>query len=96
MTINTSNLDFSDIKSKLKTYLRSSGEFEDYDFNASGLSNILDVLSYNTHINALIANLAINESFLTTSQIRASVIGHAEAFRVFCEVSHSGSRHDKG
>lgn len=79
MTINTSNLDFSDIKSKLKTYLRSSGEFEDYDFNASGLSNILDVLSYNTHINALIANLAINESFLTTSQIRASVIGHAEA-----------------
>lgn len=79
MTINTSNLDFGDIKSKLKTYLRNSGEFEDYDFNASGLSNILDVLSYNTHINALIANLAINESFLTTSQIRASVIGHAEA-----------------
>lgn len=79
MTINTSNLDFNDIKSKLKTHLRSSGEFEDYDFNTSGLSNILDVLAYNTHINALIANLAINESFLTTSQIRASIIGHAES-----------------
>ena len=79
MTINTSNLDFNDIKSKLKTHLRSSGEFEDYDFNTSGLSNILDVLAYNTHINALIANLAINESFLTTSQIRTSVIGHAES-----------------
>ena len=44
MTINTSDLDFYDIKSKLKTYFRNSGEFEDYDFDASGLSNILDVL----------------------------------------------------
>lgn len=78
MTINTADLDFNDIKSKLKTYLRNSGEFDDYDFNASGLSNILDVLAYNTHVNALIANLSINESFLSTSQLRASVIGHAE------------------
>jgi len=50
MTINTSDLDFYDIKSKLKTYFRNSGEFEDYDFDASGLSNILDILAYNTHI----------------------------------------------
>ena len=78
MTINTSDLDFNDIKSKLKTYLRNSGEFDDYDFNTSGLSNILDVLAYNTHINALTANLSINESFLSTSQLRASVVGHAD------------------
>ena len=79
MTINTSDLDFNDIKSKLKTYLRNSGEFEDFDFNTSGISNILDVLAYNTHINALVANLSINESFLSTSQIRTSVVGHAES-----------------
>lgn len=78
MTINTADLDFNDIKSKLKTHLRNSGEFDDYDFNTSGISNILDVLAYNTHVNALIANLSINESFLSTSQLRASVIGHAE------------------
>lgn len=78
MTINTSDLDFNDIKSKLKTYLKNSGEFNDYDFNTSGLSNILDVLAYNTHINALVANLSINESFLSTSQLRASVVGHAD------------------
>lgn len=78
MTINTSDLDFSAIKTKLKSQLRNSGEFEDYDFETSGLSNILDVLAYNTHINALTANMSINESFLSTSQIRASVVGHAD------------------
>ena len=79
MTINTSKLDFNDIKSKLKTHLRADSEFADFDFNASGLSNILDVLAYNTHLNAITANLAINESFLSTSQVRASVISHAES-----------------
>ena len=83
MTINTSDLDFYDIKSKLKTYFRNSGEFEDYDFDASGLSNILDVLAYNTHIDGLIANMSINESFLSTSQLRSSVISHAESLGYF-------------
>jgi hypothetical protein len=83
MTINTSDLDFYDIKSKLKTHFRNSGEFEDYDFDASGLSNILDVLAYNTHINGLIANMSINESFLSTSQLRSSVVSHAESLGYF-------------
>ena len=83
MTINTSDLDFYDIKSKLKTYFRNSGEFEDYDFDASGLSNILDILAYNTHINGLTANMSINESFLSTSQLRSSVVSHAESLGYF-------------
>lgn len=83
MTINTSDLDFYNIKSKLKTHFRNSGEFEDYDFDASGLSNILDVLAYNTHINGLIANMSINESFLSTSQLRSSVVSHAESLGYF-------------
>jgi hypothetical protein len=79
MTVNTSDLDFVNIKGKLKTYFQNSPEFKDYNFDASGLSSILDVLAYNTHINALIANMAINESFLSTSQLRSSVLGHAES-----------------
>jgi hypothetical protein len=79
MTVNTSDLDFINIKSKLKSYFKNTSEFKDYDFDASGLSSILDVLAYNTHINALIANMAINESFLSTSQLRSSAVGHAEA-----------------
>lgn len=72
-TIQSTALDFNNIKNNLKTYLQRQTEFADYDFEASGLSNILDVLAYNTHINALVANMALNESFLGTAQLRASV-----------------------
>ena len=77
-TIKTSDLDFDNIKTNLKNYLKSKPEFSDYNFEASGLSNILDVLAYNTHINGLIANIATNESFLNTAQLRSSVVSHAE------------------
>ena len=62
--IRSSDLDFDTIKANLKTFFQAKTEFTDYDFEASGLSNILDVLAYNTHINGLTANFAINESFL--------------------------------
>jgi len=78
-TIRSTDLDFDNIKEGLKTYLQQQEEFKDYDFEASGLSNILDVLAYNTHINGLIANFAINESFITSAQLRPSVVSHAEA-----------------
>lgn len=76
-TINTSDLDFNNIKNSLKTYLKRQTEFSDYDFEASGLSNILDVLAYNTHINALVANFTLNESFLGTAQLRSSLVSLA-------------------
>jgi len=76
-TIKTSDLDFDNIKSSLKNYFKSTDEFKDYDFEASGLSNVLDVLAYNTHVNGLTANYAMNESFLSTAQLRSSVVSHA-------------------
>jgi len=76
-TINSTALDFINIKTNLKTYLKNTSEFADYDFEASGLSNILDVLAYNTHINGLTTNFALNESFLGTAQLRSSVVSLA-------------------
>ena len=76
--IRSTDLDFDQIKANLRTYLEQQDEFSDYDFEASGLSNILDVLAHNTHMNGLIANLAINESFLSSAQLRPSVVSHAE------------------
>ena len=78
-TIKSTALDFNTIKSNLKTFLKSKSEFSSYDFEASGLSNILDVLAYNTHFNGLTANFALNETFLDTAQLRSSVVSHAEA-----------------
>lgn len=82
-TIQSSDLDFDAIKANLKTYFQQKSEFTDYNFEASGLSNILDVLAYNTHLNGLIANIGINESFLNSSQLRSSVVSHAENLGYF-------------
>ena len=76
-TINSTALDFTNIKANLKKYLESQTEFADYNFEASGLNNILDVLAYNTHVNGLTSNFAINESFLGTAQLRSSVVSLA-------------------
>ena len=76
--IKSTDLDFDTIKRSLKDYFKQQSEFSDYNFEASGLSNILDVLAYNTHINGLTANLAVNESFLNSAQLRSSVVSHAE------------------
>ncbi len=77
-TIKSTDLDFTNIKQKLKSHFQKKTEFNDYDFEASGLSNILDVLAYNTHVNGLTANYSLNEAFLTTAQLRSSVVSHAQ------------------
>jgi hypothetical protein len=77
-TIKSTALDFDAIKNNLKIFLANKSEFADYNFEASGLSNILDVLAYNTHYNALIANFALNESFLGTAQLRSSLVSLSE------------------
>lgn len=79
-TIKASDLDFDNIKESLKSYLSAKDEFEDYDFEGSALSNLMDVLAYNTHLNGLVANFALNESFLPTAQLRTSLVNHSLSF----------------
>ena len=83
INIESTQLDFSALKESLKTHFASSTEFADYDFEGAALSNILDVLAYNTHFNALTANMAINESFLETAQLRGSAVTHAHSLGYF-------------
>jgi hypothetical protein len=76
--INVTELDFDSIKANLKTFLQGQAEFQDYDFEGSGLSVILDILAYNTHYNALYNNLAVNEMFLDSAIKRNSVVSLAK------------------
>lgn len=76
-TVQSADLDFNTIKNRLKDYFQSKDEFNAYDFEGAGLNNLLDVLAYNTHINALTANFALNEAFLPTAQLRSSIVSHA-------------------
>ena len=72
-------LDFDQIKSNMKTYLKGQSQFTDYDFEGSGMNILLDTLAYNTHYNAFLANMLANEMFLDTAQKRNSVASHAKA-----------------
>ena len=68
------SLDFDTIKSDLIKYLTSQEEFQDYNFEGSGFSVLLDVLSYNTHHMAFYANMLANESFLDSCVLRSSAV----------------------
>lgn len=76
--IPTTELDFDKIKANLKEYLKGQTQFQDYDFEGSSLSILLDVLAYNTHYNSLYTNLAINEAFLDSASKRSSVVSLAK------------------
>jgi len=83
MATNTSKLsptelDFDLIKAELKNYLSSQDEFSEYNFEGSALNVLMDVLSYNTHMNAFMANMMGNEMFLDSSSIRQSAISKSK------------------
>ena len=73
-----SELDFDNIKTNLKQFLGDQNEFADYNFDASAMSVLLDLLSYNTHYNAFYLNMIANEMFLDTASIRSSVVSRAK------------------
>jgi len=73
-----SELDFDQIKTNLKSYLKQQSQFQDYDFEGAGLNILMDILAYNTHYNAYYLNMVANESFLDTALLRDSVVSHAK------------------
>jgi hypothetical protein len=77
-TFRVAELDFDTIKSNLKDFFRNKGTFSDYDFEGSGLSLLIDVMAYNTHYNAIIANMLTQEMFLDTAVKRETVNLHAK------------------
>lgn len=77
--LNIAELDFEQIKTGLKDFLRSQSEFTDYAFEGSALSVLVNLLAYNTHYNAYYANMLVNESFLDSAIKRASVVSRAKA-----------------
>ena len=75
---NLTALDFEDIKSSIKTYLRTRNEFSDYDFEGSGLSYLIDTLAYNTYYSAFNANMSMNEAFLPSATLRDNIVNVAK------------------
>ena len=77
--LNVTELDFNKIKENLKIFLASQDQFKDYNFEASGLSVLIDLLAYNTAYNAFYGNMIANEMFLDSAIVRDSVVSRAKA-----------------
>jgi hypothetical protein len=75
--VNFTNLDFDQIKTTLRDYLRANSNFTDYNFDGSNLSSILDVLAYNTYITSYNANMVANELFIDSATLRENVVALA-------------------
>jgi hypothetical protein len=75
--VNFTNLDFDQIKTSIKDYLRSNSNFTDYDFEGSSLSYIIDILAYNTYISSYNANMISNEVFIDSATLRENVVSLA-------------------
>jgi len=71
------NLNFEDIKSSIKDYLRANTQFKDMDFEGSNLSILIDILAYNSYTTAYNTNMAINETFIDSATLRENVVSLA-------------------
>mgnify|MGYP001442517557 FL=1 len=74
---NFTNLDFEQIKTSIKDYLRANSNFTDFDFEGSNFSVLIDTLAYNTYITAFNSNMVVNESFLDSATVRENVVSLA-------------------
>ena len=77
--LSISQLDFDGIKVNLKRFLSNQSQFKDYDFEGSGMAVLMDLLAYNTHYLAYNANVAANEMFIDTADMRNSIVSLAKA-----------------
>ena len=71
------NLNYEDIRTSIKDYLRSNSNFTDFDFEGSNLSVLINLLAYNTYITAFNTNMAVNETFIDSATIRENVVSLA-------------------
>lgn len=87
------NLDFDDIKKDIIDHFKDSNDFKDYNFQGSALNTLIDILAYNTHLNALTANFSINEMFINTAQKRENLVSIAKGMN-YVPTSTTASRVD--
>ena len=74
---NFTNLDFNDLRTQIKNYLRANAKFTDFDFEGSNFSVLIDLLAYNSYITAFNTNMVANESFIDSATLRENVVSLA-------------------
>jgi hypothetical protein len=77
-SISLIDLDFDGIKASLLNYLRNNDQFKDYDFEASNINLLVELLAYNAYKTAFYQNMTLNESFLDSALLRTSVLSRCK------------------
>lgn len=77
-SLTLSSIDFDTLKQNFKEFLKTQSVFKDYDFDGSNINVLLDVMSYNSYLNAFYLNMVASEMFLDSAQKYDSVISHAK------------------
>ena len=77
-SLTLSSIDFDTLKQNFKTFLQTQSIFRDYDFDASNINVLLDVMSYNSYLNAFYLNMVASEMFLDSAQKYDSIVSHAK------------------
>jgi len=77
-TLAVNNLDFAGLRANFVQFMQNQSKFQDYNFEGSNISTIIDLLTYNTYINSFYTNMVMNEMFMDTATLRDSVVSHAK------------------
>ena len=75
--VKLTEVDFENIKQNLIDYLKSTKRFTDYDFAGSNLQVILNLIAYQSQLNAYSTNMLANETFLASAMLRSNVVENA-------------------
>ena len=67
------NLDFNDLKTQFKEFISDNTDFQDYNFEGSALSQLLDIITFGIQYQQMYLNMTVNELFLETAQIDTNV-----------------------
>lgn len=76
--LNLQSLDFNDLKNAFKAFLKANPNYADYNFEASGISTLLNILAYNSHINGFYTKMLLDESFIDSAHTREALLSHAK------------------
>lgn len=72
------SLAYADIRKELEDFLRSHPVFKDFNFDASGISALLNTLAYNDHRLGYFAKMLLDESFVDTAHTLPVMLSHAK------------------
>lgn len=72
------SLNFDDIKDNLKEFLKGQETYKDFNFEASGISTLINILSYQTHYIGYFVKMLLDEAFVDSAHTRQALLSHAK------------------